>query len=168
MQIRSEQAGDIDAIHAVHAASFPSDGEARLVDALRAANRLSISLVGLLEGEVIGHVAFSPVTSFGGEIGLGLAPVAVRSEVRRRGFAERLMRAGLRECEQIGCGFVVVLGDPEYYRRFGFAPASQWGLKDEYGGGDAFQAMAIGEGPMPGAGLVCYAPAFAGLDPEDA
>jgi len=165
MLFRPEQPDDIEAIHAVHAASFPSAAEARLVDALRAAGRLSMSLVCLEEDTLVGHVAFSPVTIADAVVGMGLAPVAVLSAYRRRGFAERLIRDGLRECEQSDCGLVVVLGDPGYYRRFDFTPASNLGLKDEYGGGDAFQAVELREGGIPsGGGLVRYAPEFAALD----
>jgi putative acetyltransferase len=64
-------------------------------------------------------------------------------------------------CEEAGCGFVVVLGDPAYYRRFGFRPARSFGLSDEYGGGDAFQALELREGAIPpGGGVVRYAPEF--------
>ncbi|MGD8396557.1 MAG: N-acetyltransferase [Candidatus Eiseniibacteriota bacterium] len=160
--VRREGDEDVDAIRAVHATSFPSDDEARLVDALRAAGRLELSLVAELDGAVVGHVAFSPVTLAGTDDGTGLAPVAVLPAHRRRGVAAELIRAGLRACEEARCGFVVLLGDPGYYRRFGFVPASRFGLRDEYGGGDAFQALELRDGALPPeGGLVRYAPEFA-------
>lgn len=160
--IRREQPGDEKAIYAVHAASFPSAGEARLVDYLRGAGRLSVSLVAEVEGAVVGHVAFSPVTTSSGETGAGLAPLAVVEAFRRQGIAPELVRAGLMACREKGFGWAVVLGEPEYYGRFGFRLAAAFGLSDEYGGGTAFQAIELIPGSMPiGAGLVRYSPEFA-------
>jgi len=165
LNIRMESAYDVPAIHAVHVASFPTSLEADLVDLLRDAGRLHVSLVAELAGEVVGHVAFSPVYLGGMNEGVGLAPVAVRSDYRRRGIADRLICAGLVECDNHGDGFVVVLGDPAYYARFGFRPASSWALEDEYGGGDAFQAIELRPGSIPdGGGLVRYAPELAAAD----
>lgn len=161
VKLRPEDAADREAIRTVHTKSFPTADEANLVDALRAAGHLTISLVAEEHGEVVGHVAFSPVT-VGDVEGIGLAPVAVLPAFRRRGIADQLIRAGLSRCE--GWGFVVVLGDPAYYRRFGFEPAARWKLRDEYGGGDASQAMELRAGAIPdGGGLVRYAPEFAAL-----
>jgi putative acetyltransferase len=162
VHVRPEEPADHRAIHAVHAASFPTVSEARLVDALRSAGRLCVSLVAVEQDEVVGHVAFSPVNVLGATDGVGLAPVAVLQAFRRCGIAEQLIREGLALCEQWGHGFVVVLGDPRYYRRFGFAPARRWGLRDEYGGGEAFQALELRPGAIPAGGeLVRYAPEFA-------
>jgi putative acetyltransferase len=150
------------AIHGVHAASFPTTAEARLVDLLRAAGRLTVSLVAEANGTVIGHVAFSPVTAATGAVGAGLGPVAVLEAHRRRGIAARLIVDGLSACRAAGFGWAVVLGEPAYYGRFGFRPASDFGLSDEYGGGSAFQAVELVRGALPaGAGLVRYAPEFA-------
>lgn len=167
--IRAETPGDLPQIREVLTASFPSSAEARLVDALRDAGRLRISLVAVERDQVVGHVAFSPVTLAGTDDGLGLAPVAVAPGFRRRGIADRLIREGLAICKDGGCGFAVVLGDPAYYGRFGFEAARRWGLSDEYGGGDAFQALEIRPDSIPEAGgLVRYAPEFAEIvdDPE--
>ena len=160
--VRPEAPEDAAAIHAVHAASFPTDAEARLVDLLRAAGHLSVSLVAEAGGEVVGHVAFSPVTAGAGAAGAGLGPVAVVESHRRQGIAAELIRAGLETCRRLGFEWAVVLGDPKYYSRFGFGPASDSGLRDEYDGGSAFQAMELTPGALPaGAGLVRYAPEFA-------
>jgi putative acetyltransferase len=164
INIRSEETGDRDAIHRIHAASFPTDAEARLVDALRAAGHLTVSLVAMQEDEIVGHVAFSPVSLAGAANGVGLAPVAVLPAFRRRGIAQELIRQGLAACQGVNQAFVVVLGEPAYYRRFGFQPASRWTLSDEYGGGDAFQAMELQPGAIPASGgLVRYAPEFAAV-----
>lgn len=160
--VRPEQREDEPAIHAVHAAAFPTPAEAHLVDALRASGRLTLSLVAVTAASVVGHVAFSPVSFADTPGGLGLAPVAVRPEWRHRGIAAELVHAGLEACERAGAGFIVVLGEPAYYERFGFRPARRWGLRDEYGGGDAFQALELRPGVLTRCGaLVRYAPEFA-------
>lgn len=162
--VRFEQKGDAPAVDAVLAGSFPSAGEAQLVHLLRAASRLPVSLVAEVGGAVVGHVAFSPVTAASGEVGAGLAPLAVAEPHRRQGIAAELVRAGLLACREAGFGWVVVLGEPAYYARFGFRTAPEFGLFDEYGGGLAFQVVELVPGAMPvGAGLVRYAPEFASL-----
>lgn len=160
--IRPERFDDVTAIRRVHEAAFPADAEAKLVDRLRTAGRLAVSLVAIVDAEVVGHIAFSPVTLAGVPIGLGLAPLAVLPTVAGRGIGAALVRAGLAACRQQGTGLVVVLGDPTYYARFGFTPASQFALRDEYGGGDAFQAIELTPGAVPaGGGLVRYGEEFA-------
>jgi len=134
------------------------------VDALRASGRLSISLVAVDHADVIGHVAFSPITLDGAPMGLGLAPVAVRLDHRQRGVAARLIREGIELCRDTATRLVVVLGDPRYYARFGFQPAAQLFLRDEYEGGDAFQAIELVQGSVRAeGGLVQYAPEFRNL-----
>jgi len=168
IEIRQESPADARAIRAVQETSYPTPAEARLVDALRTAGRLTLSLVAEVDGEVVGHVGFSPVTA-GPASGIGLAPVAVLPAHRRSGVAHRLIREGLAASDRLGIGFVVVLGDPGYYQRFGFRAASEWGLSDEYGGGEAFQALELRPGTIPtGAGLVRYAPEFAPFADESA
>jgi putative acetyltransferase len=165
--IRPERTEDVEAIDAVHSAGFSTDAEARLVRLLRKAGRLTASLVAEVDGAVVGHVAFSPVAAAAapGAEGAGLAPIAVLPDHRRRGIASRLVEAGLSASRGAGFGWAVVLGDPAFYSRFGFRPAGGLGLSDEYGGGDAFQAMELIPGALPiGSGLVCYAPEFASLE----
>ena len=112
-------------------------------------------------GTVVGHVAFSPVTAGAGASGLGLAPLAVLPEHRRGGVGAELVTRGLEVCASLGYGWVVVLGAPGYYSRFGFGAARALGLSDEYGGGTAFQAIELPAGSLPaGAGLVRYGPEF--------
>lgn len=159
--IRDERAGDEAAIREVLTAAFPSEQVARLVDDLRRGGRLALSLVAAVEERIVGHVGFSPVTIEGAPGGLGLAPVAVAPDFQGRGTGAALIRAGLAACGQRGAGFVVVLGEPAFYRRFGFKPAGRWKLTDAYGGGEAFQAIELRPGAIPTReALVRYAPEF--------
>lgn len=167
MNVRPEAPADHGKIRAVHTASFPTVAEACLVDDLRAAGRLRVSLVAEDQGDIVGHVAFSPVSVIGATDGVGLGPVSVLPAFRRRGIAHQLIREGLAVCEGLKHGFVVVLGDPRYYGRFRFTPASDRGLRDEYGGGDAFQVLELLPGAIPaGGGVVRYSPEFAVVDGE--
>lgn len=130
--LRDERPRDVDAIARVIVAAFaaePQHGqfERRIVDTLRADDALSVSLVAERDGRVIGHVAFSPV-SIGGEPAgaqrwYGLAPLAVSPDCQRRSVGAGLVRTGLDALRRLGARGCVVLGEPAYYARFGFAPS---------------------------------------------
>jgi len=126
MQIRRERPGDAATIHALTDAAFKGmpfsdETEAKVIDALRAAGALTLSLVATEDGEIIGHVAFSPV-SIDGAAGdwYGLGPVSVWPDHQRRGIGQALIRHGLGRLQAMGAGGCVLLGDPAYYGRFGF------------------------------------------------
>lgn len=158
---RPEHSSDAEAIRTVLESAFPTPAEARLVAALRAAGRLAVSLVAVDGHGTVGHIAFSPVTA-GSSVGLGLAPMAVLPAHQGKGVGALLVREGLASCAELDCGFVVVLGDPEYYGRFGFVRASESGLDNEYGADEAFMVMELRAGSLPAGGaLVRYAPEFA-------
>ena len=160
--VRTERPGDIDAIRRLVTACFPTPSEAALVDLLRARGHLAVSVVADEDGAIVGHVAFSPVTLTDGRRGAGLAPLAVAPRARGRGTGVRLVETGLAACRADGFGWAVVLGDPGYYGRFGFEPASGHGLSDRYGGGAAYQLLELADGGLPeGGGLVSYGPEFA-------
>ncbi|MEM7430530.1 MAG: N-acetyltransferase [Pseudomonadota bacterium] len=162
MILRPETPSDVAAIRRVHEAAFPSPAEANIVDALRDSGCLSISWVAVDDDGVVGHIAFSPVTLNDQHFGLGLAPVAVLPAHQRSGIGGALITRTLDECREHACDWVVVLGDPAYYGKFGFTAASNWNLQDEYGGGNAFQARWLSDSPEPCAGgLVKYSAAFA-------
>lgn len=166
-EVRPEQPGDTEAVARVHEAAFPTTAEARLVALLRGAGKAMVSLVALSEERVVGHILFSPVTIDGSPmVGAGLAPVAVLPKCQRRGVGSRLIEAGLDACRAAGVPFVVVLGHPEYYPRFGFRRASERGLGNEYGADEAFRVLELRPGSLPpGGGLVRYASEFALFGP---
>jgi putative acetyltransferase len=167
--IRNEQPEDTTAISDVLKSAFPSAQEAQLLEQLRRHHRLLISLVAEVDGVITGNIAFSAVQiegSVNNRAGVGLAPLAVRPELQRQGLGTQLLREGLAACKGAGVGFVVVLGAPEYYQRFGFRNAGLFNLKNEYGAGDAFMALELKDGSIT-AGLVRYAPEFSELAVEN-
>jgi len=125
--IRREEAGDVAAIRALTADAFrgaahSDDTEHRVIDALRASGELPVSLVAELDGEVAGHVAFSPVSIPDGTAWwYGLGPLAVLPLRQSAGIGSALVRRGLDELRSLGAAGCVVLGDPAFYTRFGFA-----------------------------------------------
>ncbi len=95
--------------------------EGAIVDALRQAGALTLSLVAEEDGAIIGHVAFSPVSIDGHSLGwFGLGPVSVSPRLQRGGIGTALIEKGLTLLKDRGARGCVVLGDPNYYRRFGF------------------------------------------------
>lgn len=163
--IRAERPIDVAAIHAVNAAAFPTADEADLVDALRAAADPYLSLVAEVDGKVVGHILFTPVTHADHpKLKLmGLAPMAVHPDHQRTGIGSALVRAGLEACRDLGMLGVVVLGHPDYYPRFGFRPAgTTFGISSAYDVPDeVFLALELVEGALTGcSGCVAYHPAF--------
>jgi putative acetyltransferase len=163
--IRREEPGDAAAIRQVNERAFGQPAEANLVDALRRHNKVVLSLVAVLNDQIIGHILFSPVSieSEGGSLSaVGLAPMAVLPEYQKQGIGSWLIRVGLDECRQAGHPVVIVVGHAEYYPRFGFVPASKYGLKCEYNvPDDVFLALELREGALLGrAGVVKYQPEF--------
>lgn len=126
MQIRPERPEDIDAVRSLTTAAFrdmlySSQTEAAIVDALRGAGALTISLVAVQDSDVVGHVAFSPVTISDASKGwYGLGPVSVRPDQQRKGIGQALIHEGLNRLQRMEAHGCVVLGDPGYYSRFGF------------------------------------------------
>jgi putative acetyltransferase len=170
INIRSEEPKDIDQVRAVLRAAFPSDAESKLVDLLRTNGKAILSLVAVNGDEVLGHILFSPVSVTAlsdapppknDTKGIGLAPVAVRPDVQSRGLGSRLIREGLHRCRELGFDYCVVLGSPEYYHRFGFEKAGQFGIQNEYGVDDEFMIIHFADDQVTG--LVMYASEFAVL-----
>ena len=124
--IRSETNSDVDAIAEVTVAAFntleiSNNTEQFIIMALRAAEALTISLVGELDGRVVGHAAFSPVNiSSGTPNWYGLGPVSVLPKYQRQGIGTALIREGLSRLRNLNAAGCCVVGHPEYYRKFGF------------------------------------------------
>jgi putative acetyltransferase len=134
MLIRNEKEIDRATVHALNGSALETSTEANIVDTLRTETRPIISLVAEESNKIVGHILFSPVSLSGHppfKI-IGLAPMAVTPELQRQGIGSALVRAGLERCKQSGFGAVVVLGHAEYYPRFGFSPASRFGIRCEY------------------------------------
>jgi putative acetyltransferase len=166
MDIRFERAADVPVIRYVNQVAFAGTFEADLVDALRAQARPLISLVADEAGDVVGHILFSPVTlsSAPERLVMGLAPMAVVPERQRQGIGTLLVTAGLSECRALGAAAVVVLGHPQFYPRFGFVPASRFGVTTEYDvPDDTFMALEIEPGALT-PGSIRYHAAFGPAD----
>lgn len=127
MILRKETAADVEAITEVTVAAFKNhpishQTEHFIIKALRAAGALTVSLAADVDGRVIGHIAFSPVTISDGTTGwYGLGPVSVLPERQRRGVGKALINHGLSLLRDMGAQGCALVGDPNYYRRFGFA-----------------------------------------------
>ncbi len=167
MHIRTESPTDRDNIHRLIKAAFlnaphTDHTEHFIVDALRRANALSVSLVAEQAGQIVGHVALSAVTITDGAQGwYGLGPIAVQPEEQGKGIGRQLVQTALTELRARSARGCVLLGNPAYYHRFGFAPRPGLilpGVPAEY-----FQATLIQGSGYP-QGEVEYHPAFGAKD----
>ncbi|APG84483.1 acetyltransferase [Sinorhizobium americanum CCGM7] len=162
MIIRPETQGDIETIRQVTEAAFAGQPysdqtEARIIERLRADGALTLSLVAEEDGEVIGHIAFSPVTIMPFAAGwYGLGPVSVRPDRQGRGTGSALVRQGLDRMRNLGASGCVLAGNPAFYGRFGFRsdPALVFpGCAPQY-----FMVLPLAETRV--SGTVSYHPAF--------
>lgn len=160
--IREESPLDAEAIHTVTVAAFlnaphAAHTEQFIVNALRKADALAVSLVAEQDGEIVGHVAVSPVSISDGSTGwYGLGPISVKPELQKKGIGSLLMEAVLRRLREQGAAGCLLVGDPLYYSRFGFKPESSLTLPNvppEY-----FQALPFGAS-LP-RGVVTFHEAF--------
>ena len=162
---RQEAEADFEAIDALLTAAFGQPGEAKLVRQLRDTTAYvpALALVAEAEGNIIGHILFTRLL-----VGpayhpvLALAPMAVAPAQQQEGVGSMLVMQGLQVASQHGFAAVVVLGHPNYYPRFGFEPASQYGITCPFPVPDeAFMAMPLNDHSMEGiSGEVRYAPPF--------
>ncbi len=156
MKIRDETVADAAQISALTTAAFLpmeyADGtEAQIIEGLRAAGALGVSLVAEMDSDVVGHVAFSAVTVDGEDCGwFVLGPVSVRTDLQRQGIGSSMIRAGLDRLRERGAAGCTVLGDPDYYRRFGFEPSEKLLMDGEFN--PNFQVLSFGA-PEPRAAL---------------
>lgn len=166
--IRDETPADQPAISTVTVAAFERlpisrHTEQFIIDALRAANALAVSLVAEVEGRVVGHLAFSPITISDGTMGwYGLGPVSVLPRYQRQGIGQALIREGLARLQALQARGCCLVGHPEYYRRFGFenVPA----LVHEGVPADVFFALSF-DGHVP-QGTVTFHEAFNADGPQ--
>jgi putative acetyltransferase len=133
MEVRFESENDIDNVWRLNSQAFPTIAEADLVNTLRS-EADCISLVAEVNGQIVGHILFSPV-----HIGVttnlslvGLAPMAVVPEMQNNGIGSKLIHRGISECQSKDVDAIVVLGHPNYYPKFGFQPSVKFGIKSEY------------------------------------
>ncbi|TFI58040.1 N-acetyltransferase [Sphingomonas parva] len=162
LHVRPAEPGDAAAIRAVHEAAFPTRLEADLVERLERDGDVVVSLVAAREDEVAGHLLLSRmevVADGRPRRALGLGPVAVVPPLQRAGVGSALIRGALAIARATGEEFVFVLGEPEYYQRFGFSAATAAPFASPYAG-PYLMAIAFGDAPAPAAGTAAYAPAF--------
>lgn len=165
--VRRERQGDEAQIYEVNYQAFGRKEEAEVVNVLRSSCPEGVSLVAEEEGKIVGHMLFTP-TIIEGEgtslVGTGLAPLAVLPRYQGKGVGSALVRAGLDEMRTAGEPFVVVVGHPGYYPKFGFERASKYGIRCEYGEvpDEAFMIIVFDEKRMQGVqGVAKERPEFA-------
>lgn len=142
ISIRRETPGDYEQVHEMITNAFSKSelgyhGESELVARIRENHSDTLSLVAVDQEVVVGHVLFSPVSiESKGRLtrGMGLAPMAVHPGYQRSGIGTRLVRTGIEQLVESSCPFVVVLGHPEYYPRFGFQPAANLAVTHGFDG----------------------------------
>lgn len=158
--MRDERPTDLAGIRTLLDRAFPGEPVGQLVDDLRAAGDLTISLIAELHGEIAGHIAFSPVAIAPGRMrAVQLAPLAVSEMHRRQGIGAELVRTGIDRCATLDIDAVLVLGDPGYYRRFGFDPALAAHLRSRWSG-PYLMGLELRAGALEPCSFFSLAPAF--------
>ena len=162
MIIRKETQSDVEAITYITKAAFKNhpysnNTEQFIINALRADNALTVSLVAELERKLVGHIAFSPVTfTDGSENWYGLGPISVMPDYQKQGIGTKLVNEGLNSLKDLGAQGCVLVGDPNFYERFGFKSPNE--LKHEGVPQGNFLALSFCN-RIP-AGFVHFHPAF--------
>ena len=167
MVIRTETKSDHRVVRKINKSAFGQDDEANLVDALRndPAFIHELSLVAEMDGVIVGHILFTRIRIVSDDKeypSLALAPMSVLPAYQNQGIGSALVRAGLEKCRDMGFGSVIVLGHKDYYPRFGFKPASMWGITAPFDvADDVFMALELSENSLDGvSGTVQYAASF--------
>ena len=165
IEIREERSDDVPAVRDLNRRAFGQDQESNIVDALRTNAAALLSLVATLNGQVVGHIMYSPLSIDGKFEGAALGPMAVLPQCQREGIGTKLIEAGNRKLKDDGCPFIIVVGHADYYPRFGFKPASEHGIKCEWDVPDnVFMLLVLDQAKMAGvAGLAKYRPEFSSV-----
>lgn len=162
IEIRPER-DEAQAVHAIHAAAFDSDQEPRLADALRVDGDIACSLMAVDGDAAIGNVILSPMTAeLDGRLvrAVALGPIGVLPERQGQGIGGALIRAAIEWARAQGFAIMFLLGEPDYYSRFGFSAEAARRYASPYAG-KYWQALALDDAPAGiGAGRADYAPAF--------
>jgi putative acetyltransferase len=143
--VRPEMMGDHAAVRELNRLAFGGEAEARLVDALRDGGYARVSLVAEVDGRIVGHILFGALSIAGQQReieALALAPMAVVPSHQRKGLGSLLLGEGLTASQKAGHRIVIVLGNPEFYPRFGFSTKMAERLKSPYSG-EAFMALEL-------------------------
>jgi putative acetyltransferase len=162
IEIREERPEDREAVRNVNAMAFGQELEGRIVDALRSNDAVLLSLVATIDGQVVGHILYSPITVGETFQGAALGPMSVLPGNQRQGIGSMLVEAGSRLLKDAGYPFIIVLGHPEFYPRFGFKPASTYGVKCQWDVPDnVFMVLPLDPAKTQQiAGLATYRPEF--------
>jgi putative acetyltransferase len=163
INIRAEKPGDYLAVKKVHDQAFGQPNEGLLVEKLRLNPDFipALSLVAEMDGSIIGHILFFPIKVKGPAASydaLALAPMAVLPDLQKKGMGGQLITKGLETAQALGFRSVIVVGHPEYYPRFGFVPASRWGIQAPFDLPDeVFMAKElVADGLKEVSGMVAY------------
>jgi len=165
--VRAEVPEDVRAIDVVNLSAFQGEDEARLVSAIRRSGDFvpDLSLVAELNGRIVGHLLLSKVKlqrSGESRVVLALGPMSVVPSQSHRGIGSELIQAAVRRARDMRYPAIVVAGQPDYYQRFDFKPASAWGLISNLRlPEDALTAMELVPGVLNGGGKVVYPDVFA-------
>jgi putative acetyltransferase len=166
IEIREEKQEDYDAVRFVNDQAFGTPEEGRIVDKLREACKETISLVAVSGEKVVGHIFFSPATIDHQDeqvVGMGLAPLAVLPEFQNQGIGSILVIEGLRRIKATDCPFIIVLGHENFYPRFGFELASNYGLRCQWDSvpDNAFMVLVLNKSTITGiSGVARYRSEF--------
>ena len=164
IEIREEHPDDVDAIRNVNKRAFGQEQEGNIVGALRSNGAALLSLVATLNGRVVGHIMYSPIT-VGDVTGAALGPMAVLPEHQRLGIGSKLVEAGNQRLKDAGWPFIIVLGHAHFYPRFGFMPANTFGITCEWDvPADVFMVLILDQQKMNGIyGLAKYRQEFSSV-----
>ncbi len=165
MIIRPETIEDKESVRYVNEQAFGRAGEANLVESLHAKHKVILSLVAVEDGQIVGHILFCPVVieekpkSYDA---IGLGPMAVLPQFQGQGIGSALVRSGFEALRQNNHQVVIVLGHPEFYSRFGFSPASSFGVGCQFNVPDeVFMLAELSPELAAGkSGTVIYPPEF--------